>query len=1513
MKWSRHLLIVVASLLLLSACAEERAPINRVQPNVIRKADLDGEWYYQQTVVDMDTSANYSVIGDNAFWNLERVRWDVQENYLYARRAFEWVDNSDATDFGFNTRDGRIVGTTTEMNGRPYMGSTVAAYRISSHFDIRREYNPTTGEEINIIGENTVDRPWSEREYMRVDWSENLATDYDFDYFYYARGELVVDPIPYYYQEDVSPPEFSPVFEHDDDGQLWYFDFVQQLSVHPGTTYYHWWGSDIPTCWLFDGVDCATTNLMVRASFLRTNDDEEDYEAMEFQGPVSEVFGFWTVNRMRYHHREGHREYNRRRFGQVHNIWDRSHLDPEESNDETCSSDADCPGYAASCGEDGTCTHGNCQTIDQCPIVGSRCDTNVSYQPAVCTLPWNETHFDQDCETDADCTSPGSVCDERADGNLRQCTIPDIAFYSSQTCESTSECPAGTECLNIGECTMPYRDRTPKPIVFYATGGWPEDLWNSGMFERLEAEYDWTLARAAAAAMLNSEIEEAVANGNQQGTDEARNRIDNMEVPCQSDDVCRDIWGDWGTGDSMCDMSYQATSRCMAPGEFSPGGGICDTVEDCQEGLECTAVGHCTTPLRQMFYVCHAPVRDDDPEECGPPGRVVRIGDLRYNMLNYSREWNPNSPLGMSPTAPDPLSGRVFGSTVSLYDAVDTVAQRLYEWASLLNGSVDPTDFVNGVDLTHWVEQRETEEQVRQDRTVSRDELRDMYRARNTDWMRMLNTGQAQGPEGYSYEILPELMTQLHQTGTFDGSREPNTSFLHALHDSPIEDMMLNDEVLMFSNNAPGTALTDEVRDAASIASPDYQAWREVQQQWLQEHNWGRNIMYADMYWVSYEELADHIDEMDPEEAFQYIRLRVWESVIVHELGHNLGLYHNFAGSEDTVNFGEDWWSARTQNFTRMPRSRLEQPVTDEEIAGGLNDLGYSSVMDYASNYASGERLGQYDRAAILFGYGRSMEVYRDMTGGLGPQDMREYWSSGGSYLRFLDTGMYALHYTEFYNRMGDDLFNQGNRRILPADGPDGLFSSETAGLQPDLMSVVDPTDPAGTSYTRVPYLYCNDYRADLGENCHRWDFGFDTYDRMQDIITRDDLYYLGNNFRRGRVSSDPERFRNYMYDRQLVRFKLMHDYYMLIDALCNMYYSEQSCEDFFTDTREGYGVYTAAINDGFNFLAQNLTRPDVAYFQDVIRGDGLEVFADTGFYDPVRSPRVELIDGRYFTTSWSDTNYDDDCGVHFWECLHRYGFYINKLLTIMALGEAETFFVARDTAEDIRMWRISYFDDYADQIMDLVGGVMSEDYSAIAPYISPRADGEEYSEMYLRNYADPSADPVHQRMVPEDARPVDPYTGFTVQLYAAVLGYAMMHTNYDNRFATSARMWICGGDHGVEGVPTIRYDDPETGLPYCAVIRPDPDRDGRAGIAQRMLQHANTLKSRTDYCNNTDPEAFDACQSGVSSGERAQAEREMLLYRDQMDIMVHLTARYDNWNFTYGDPFEPGNVPEDW
>lgn len=81
----------------------------------------------------------------------------------------------------------------------------------------------------------------------------------------------------------------------------------------------------------------------------------------------------------------------------------------------------------------------------------------------------------------------------------------------------------------------------------------------------------------------------------------------------------------------------------------------------------------------------------------------------------------------------------------------------------------------------------------------------------------------------------------------------------------------------------------------------------------------------------------------------------VWIPTLVHEFGHNLGLRHNFNGSEDKDNY-----------YTEAERT----------AAGIDRNVTYSSVMDYS--YSSLNQLpimGKYDIAALRFGYGRQVEM----------------------------------------------------------------------------------------------------------------------------------------------------------------------------------------------------------------------------------------------------------------------------------------------------------------------------------------------------------------------------------------------------------------------------------------------------------------------------------------------------------------------------------------------------------
>jgi hypothetical protein len=141
---------ILSALLMSTGCGlTPSVDIDRVQPNYTKKTIFQGEWYMRPIVVQKQYTASFPFEGYEG--GMELVRWEVTESRLNAFRAYEKAPGTETDDPGAQT--------------------LVASFPITAHFDIRRQYNPVNGVETNVIEENTVDRPWWEREYIRVDWS----------------------------------------------------------------------------------------------------------------------------------------------------------------------------------------------------------------------------------------------------------------------------------------------------------------------------------------------------------------------------------------------------------------------------------------------------------------------------------------------------------------------------------------------------------------------------------------------------------------------------------------------------------------------------------------------------------------------------------------------------------------------------------------------------------------------------------------------------------------------------------------------------------------------------------------------------------------------------------------------------------------------------------------------------------------------------------------------------------------------------------------------------------------------------------------------------------------------------------------------------------------------------------------------------------------------------------------------------------------------------------------------
>ena len=91
--WGRVLLLGLASLFVNVGCGEVVDDVDRVQPHYIKKSNLEGEWFYRQTMVDRPPQYLYLFTGIEGA--LEKIRWEVRETQLIAYRIHEAVRGLD--------------------------------------------------------------------------------------------------------------------------------------------------------------------------------------------------------------------------------------------------------------------------------------------------------------------------------------------------------------------------------------------------------------------------------------------------------------------------------------------------------------------------------------------------------------------------------------------------------------------------------------------------------------------------------------------------------------------------------------------------------------------------------------------------------------------------------------------------------------------------------------------------------------------------------------------------------------------------------------------------------------------------------------------------------------------------------------------------------------------------------------------------------------------------------------------------------------------------------------------------------------------------------------------------------------------------------------------------------------------------------------------------------------------------------------------------------------------------
>jgi hypothetical protein len=519
-----------------------------------------------------------------------------------------------------------------------------------------------------------------------------------------------------------------------------------------------------------------------------------------------------------------------------------------------------------------------------------------------------------------------------------------------------------------------------------------------------------------------------------------------------------------------------------------------------------------------------------------------------------------------------------------------------------------------------------------------------------------------------------------------------------------------------------------------------------------------------------------------------------------HEVGHTLGLRHNFEGSVDVPNFHDEWMHIKDRNGTST-LTPLEPP-TRGELDDKLLEYRYSSVMDYGGKINSDvQGLGKYDRAALLYGYGDFVEVYSDPD-----------FIDGSGRFRTKDTlvarnaGLLFHPYGALTDLLGG--FENNRRRLVV---PYKHVVDEALRIDTDLRTLLE-----------VPYRFGSDeYRGNYGN--YTWDAGVDPFEIAQNAADNLQNYYFFDAFKRDRFGfgRSPQSYFNRVRGRHMQIFGNLGRYFALYNRLLRQQFPAQTVEGWLNDPSQG-GSLAAAVNLSIRKLAETLASPAPgSYAQD---DQGMWEHLSNSFLDDA-DLTVPIGTGRFpFTT------YTRDDGYYFWDKPVLIGAFWEKLAAILTLTDSSAKFPGEYLEEIGGGTSIGFNTYHMAELNDLLGSIVAGDYGRYAPLAG--ADGVEHRD-FLANQDQY-----------EDATLVEPsLSNFTMKLYCAVYAMAFLPAGYDQSIIDSMFVHVRGESGGYEpdeDQETVRFTDPFSRKVYMA-LQPE-FADDRIPIAERLVRRGRDL-----------------------------------------------------------------------
>ncbi|MCK6510813.1 zinc-dependent metalloprotease [Myxococcota bacterium] len=677
-----------------------------------------------------------------------------------------------------------------------------------------------------------------------------------------------------------------------------------------------------------------------------------------------------------------------------------------------------------------------------------------------------------------------------------------------------------------------------------------------------------------------------------------------------------------------------------------------------------------------------------------PKGQRREIGDVRYKFFYWVSEPISFGLLGYGPSFADPDTGEIISSAAYVYGgAVKQVANRFLLLYDMVRGAYSDDDLRNGKDYLDIVNNLNPDGTKRQPLIVKDNQpiMAPAFQGFDLD-------------QAHQFVASPVFKERIHKLRNLD--RAQIQERLMRLDKEPSLRWAMIPEELLRSSFPNANALdlqkmpNEHVEQMlASYMNPSNFGRLSMLNKLFEEE---RILNKHNIYLASYVDpamtkfvKAVEKEKISREELIVKLERYIFYGTQAHEIGHTLGLRHNFEASADEPNYFKDYNELKAKQGENVPGEDGDNRHRWFYM--------YSSIMDYhGERYGDVVGIGKYDHAAIMYGYGSRLEI-SDENLNLSRSNLATYFADIEKQIQSAKTGIYKDMFSDIRitrneikadaDATFDASFWKGQKTVTGQDVPamkimdasQVLFEAKgipAKGGEPVSilrLTVDDVSDrdelmkvhgllgvrPPGSLPTSdgIPYIlldtlplrrhyyrFCSDELVGQSPYCNRFDSGSNPMEIVDNMIRRYDGNYPLSNWNRGRRFW---RLGGWYLGARIDQFRVVSDFFQ------NWIFRTIN-ENAFQGSPE-YFNQLAAIQRGLSFINRVISTPEPGRHVLNAETNGYIPSADPNKTNPLDVP-VGV--GRYFYSKLQQ----DEMGLGMYR-FDRIGTMYDKYIALLTLA----------------------------------------------------------------------------------------------------------------------------------------------------------------------------------------------------------------------------------------------------